>query len=220
MSGHWPGTGDVRLCRTGMLHRRGDTIPGPRRCKVRSTSFLPSGENCVRFLASPLPNAPAPLGRIGNPVWPPIVPLPRNRLASSAAGGASPISPIFFGLRPKETLQRAFSPLRGSPWRDAPSQKKTAWAQNGAMRLICLKYGGPNKGAWWSRQDAALGAVLVLAISISLASGLRQKLTHSDARSLPTKTAPLGFRGGLETFGLQPRELELRGRARTERTSG
>ncbi len=92
MSGRWPGTGDVRLCRTGMLHRRGDTIPGPRQ-------------------------------------GPPIVPLPRNGLASSAAGGASPISPIFFGLRPKETA--------------APGQKKTAWAQNGAMRLICLKYGGP-----------------------------------------------------------------------------
>ena len=96
------GTGDVPLCGTEMLHRCGDTIPGPRRCKVRSTSFLPSGENCVRFLASPLPNAPAPLGRIGNPVWPSIVPLPRNGLASSATGGASPISPIFFSRRKRK----------------------------------------------------------------------------------------------------------------------
>ena len=95
--------GFARLCRADMFHRCGDTIPGPRRCKVRSTSFLPSGENCVRFLASPLPNAPAPLGRIGNPVWPPIVPLSRNGLASSATGGASPISPIFFGLRLQKT---------------------------------------------------------------------------------------------------------------------
>ena len=111
----------VPLCGTGMLHRCGDTIPGPRRCKVRSTSFLPSGENCVRFLASPLPNAPAPLGRIGNPVWPSIVPLPRNGLASSATGGASPISPIFFVCDKENgpcTVQKknAFGGPTLSPW--------------------------------------------------------------------------------------------------------
>ena len=97
-------------------------------------------------------------------------------------------------------------------------EEKGAKAQNGAMRLICLKYGGPSKRPGWSRQNKALGAVL--AISISLACGLRQKLAHSDARPLPTKTAPLGFRGGLETFGFQPRESELLGRAKTGRTSG
>ena len=53
------------LCGTGMLHRCGDTIPGPRQ-------------------------------------GPPIVPLPRNGLASSAAGGASPISPILFCLAKRE----------------------------------------------------------------------------------------------------------------------
>ena len=35
-------------------------------------------------------------------MWPPIVPLPRNRLAASATGGASPVSPIFFSRHRKE----------------------------------------------------------------------------------------------------------------------
>ena len=59
------GTGDVPLCGTEMLHRCGDTIPGPRQ-------------------------------------GPSIVPLPRNGLASSATGGASPISPIFFSRRKRK----------------------------------------------------------------------------------------------------------------------
>ena len=66
---------------------------------------------------------------------------------------------------------------------------------------------GPRKRLPCRLSVEALGAVLVLAISISLASGLRRKLTHFDARPLPTKTAALGFRGGpyfAETSGFPP----------------
>ena len=59
-----------------------------------------------------------------------------------------------------------------------------------------LKTWGPSKKVLWKTPVEALGAVLVLAISIFLASGLRRKLTHSDACPLLTKTAALGFRGG------------------------
>ena len=64
------------------------------------------------------------------------------------------------------------------------------------LRLICLKRGVPTRNIGQLMQSPALGAVLVLAISISLAAGLRRKLTHSDACPLLTKTAALGFRGG------------------------
>ena len=42
--------------------------PGPSRPrKVRSTPFPPDSENCVRFLARPLPTRPASLGSCGGP---------------------------------------------------------------------------------------------------------------------------------------------------------
>ena len=43
------------------------TLPmAARRRKVHSTPFPPSGENCVRFLAPPLPGEPASLGFAGS----------------------------------------------------------------------------------------------------------------------------------------------------------
>ena len=84
------GRGDVPLCGTGMLHRCGDTIPGPRQ-------------------------------------GPSIVPLPRNGLASSATGGASPISPIFFSGRkrkPSRGPSRRYAAHLGGP---CTVQKKSAF---------------------------------------------------------------------------------------------
>ena len=44
--------------------------PGPSRPrKVRSTPFPPDSENCVRFLARPLPTRPASLGSCGGPSY-------------------------------------------------------------------------------------------------------------------------------------------------------
>ena len=44
--------------------------PGPSRPrKVRSTPFPPDSENCVRFLARPLPTRPASLGSCGGPKY-------------------------------------------------------------------------------------------------------------------------------------------------------
>ena len=58
-------------------------------------------------------------------------------------------APAFLWVAPKEKPPR-------------PVEKKGAWAQNGASRLICLKYEGPRKRPWWSLSDSALGAGPVL----------------------------------------------------------
>ena len=76
------------------------------------------------------------------------------------------------------------------------SKEKPPGAKPAPVAPYLLKTWGPSKKVLWKTPVEALGAVLVLAISIFLASGLRRKLTHSDARPLPTKTASLGFRGG------------------------
>ena len=117
-----------------------------------------------------------------------------------------PFPPFSFVL-PKENAPR-------------PVEEKSVLCPNlTCSGQVWTRRGAPERDLGRSLSDPALGAVLVLAISISLAFGLRQKLTHSDARPLPTKTAPLGFRGDPEVFGFQPRESELQGRAKTARTS-
>ena len=92
------------------------------------------------------------------------------------------------------------------------SKEKPPGAKPAPVAPYLLKTWGPSKKVLWKTPVEALGAVLVLAISIFLASGLRRKLTHSDARPLPTKTAALGFRGDpywAETFRREARDALL-----------
>ena len=76
------------------------------------------------------------------------------------------------------------------------SKEKPRGGKRAPVAPYLLKTWGPSKKVLWKTPVEALGAVLVLAISIFLASGLRRKLTHSDARPLPPNTAALGLRGG------------------------
>ena len=113
--------------------------------------------------------------------------------------------PLFFDSV-KEPLQRGFSCRCGaihlqSPPR--PVEKKTFGRKTALCALFAYDTGGPARDLGRSNRCQRWARALVLAISISLASGLRRKLAHSDARPLPTKTASLGFRGGpgfAETF--------------------
>ena len=123
--------------------------------------------------------------------------------------------PFFFVLPKKNPPEGLLLPLRGnSPSAPCTVEEKGAWG----LKLdlfqgqVWAETWGPNKKPWQLRQASALGAVLVLAIFISLTSGLRRKLTHSDARPLPTKTAALGFREDpywAETFRREARDALL-----------
>ena len=108
--------------------------------------------------------------------------------------GTGVAPPIFFRLAERKCA--------------APGGKEKMPAQNGAAGAFFAHVrGDPERDCGWKLLVKAFGAVLVLAISISFASGLRRKLTHFDARPLPTKTAALGFRGGpyfAETSGFPP----------------
>ena len=113
------------------------------------------------------------------------------------------------GCAQRNPPEELLLPLRGnSPSVAAAAvEKKGALCPNPAFGGFGQVRGVPTGDIGRLRQDTALGAVLVLAISMSLASGLRRKLTHSDARPLPTKTASLGFRGGpyfAESFSRWP----------------
>ena len=118
--------------------------------------------------------------------------------------------PLFFDSV-KEPLQRGFSCPCGaihlqSPPR--PVEKKTFGRKTALCALFAYDTGGPARDLGRSNRCQRWARALVLAISISLASGLRRKLAHSDARPLPTKTASLGFRGGpdlLKLSALRPR---------------
>ena len=81
-------------------------------------------------------------------------------------------------------------------------------AQNGAAGAFFAHVrGDPERDFGWKLLVKAFGAVLVLAISISFASGLRRKLTHFDARPLPHENRFAGFSRGpglAETYSLPP----------------
>ena len=72
---------------------------------------------------------------------PPIAPLPRNRLASSAAGGASPVSPT----PPNDTKGRGCgpSPLDSPPGMDGGALSEAGSAERGAEPIRQL----PRKAA-------------------------------------------------------------------------
>ena len=76
----------------------------------------------------------------------------------------------------------------------APGGKEKMPAQNGAAGAFFAHVrGDPERDFGWKLLVKAFGAVLVLAISISFASGLRRKLTHFDARPLPHENPIAGF---------------------------
>ena len=65
----WSGCWIDRVCAGGSFAACGRRVTLPmaaRRRKVHSTPFPPSGENCVRSLAPPLPGEPASLGFAGS----------------------------------------------------------------------------------------------------------------------------------------------------------
>ena len=83
------------------------------------------------------------------------------------------------------------------------SKEKALGRKTARCALFAYDTGVPARDCGGNFRSKRWARTLVLVISISLASGLRRKLAHSDARPLPTKTASLGFRGGpgfAETF--------------------
>ena len=108
-------------------------------------------------------------------------------------GGNDP--PIFFSVAPKR--KRA---VHGP-------KEKALGRKTARCALFAYDAGVPARDPGRLNRRQRWARALVLAISISLAFGLRRKLAHSDARPLPTKTASLGFHGGpclAEIFGLAP----------------
>ena len=111
------------------------------------------------------------------------------------AGGRGDAPPISFSVAPKR--KRA---VHGP-------KEKALWRKTARCALFAYDTGVPARDCGENFQSKRWARALVLVISISLASGLRRKLAHSDARPLPTKTASLGFRGGpgfAETFSPAP----------------
>ena len=105
--------------------------------------------------------------------------------------GTGVAAPTFLWVAPKEKSP----PQR---WKRKALGRKTA-----RCALFAYDTGVPARDCGENFQSKRWARALVLVISISLASGLRRKLAHSDARPLPTKTASLGFREGpgfAETF--------------------
>ena len=116
-------------------------------------------------------------------------------------------------------------PLRGNSTSAAPQRwkRKALGHQTARRALFAYDTGVPARDLGRSNQSQRWAKAPVLAISISLASGLRRKLAHSDARPLSTKTALLGFHRGpdlAETFGPSARDglLSCVGGCRTELT--
>ena len=88
-------------------------------------------------------------------------------------------------------------------------KRKALGHQTARRALFAYDTGVPARDLGRSNQSQRWAKAPVLAISISLASGLRRKLAHSDARPLSTKTALLGFHRGpdlAETFGPSARD--------------
>ena len=116
-------------------------------------------------------------------------------------------------------------PLRGNSTSAAPQRwkRKALGHQTARRALFAYDTGVPARDLGRSNQSQRWAKAPVLAISISLASGLRRKLAHSDARPLSTKTALLGFHRGpdlAETFGPSARDglLSCVGGCRTDLT--
>ena len=116
-------------------------------------------------------------------------------------------------------------PLRGNSTSAAPQRwkRKALGHQTARRALFAYDTGVPARDLGRSNQSQRWAKAPVLAISISLASGLRRKLAHSDARPLSTKTALRGFHRGpdlAETFGPSARDglLSCVGGCRTDLT--